>query len=173
MSYFMVDVEADGPCPAIYSMVSFGAILVRPGLDVTFHGRLSPVSDKFVPASLAVSGVSRAETLQFPDPRSVMQDFARWIAAHTVGRAMFISDNNGFDWQFINWYCHQFLGQNPFGHSSANLGSIYKGLVRDMKPNFKHLRRTAHSHHPVEDARGNAEALLHLRDELGLQIDLA
>jgi len=172
MSYFMVDVEADGPCPAIYSMVSFGAILVRPGLDVTFHGRVRPVSEKFIAASLAVSGVSRAETLNYPEPRSVMADFARWIAAHTVGRAMFISDNNGFDWQFINWYFHQFLGQNPFGHSSTNLGSIYKGLVRDMKQNFKHLRQTHHSHHPVEDARGNAEALLHLRDQLGLQIDL-
>ena len=172
MSYFMVDVEADGPCPAIYSMVSFGAVLVRPGLDLTFHGRVRPVTDRFLPASLAVSGVSRAETLLYPDPLSVMEDFARWIAAHTVGRAMFISDNNGFDWQFINWYFHQFLGQNPFGHSSANLGSIYKGLVKDLRQNFKHLRRTPHSHHPVEDARGNAEALLHLRDELGLQIDL-
>jgi hypothetical protein len=51
MSYFMVDVEADGPCPGLYSMVSFGAILVRPGLDVTFHGRVRPVSERFIPAS--------------------------------------------------------------------------------------------------------------------------
>ena len=26
MSYFFVDVEADGPCPGLYSMVSFGAV---------------------------------------------------------------------------------------------------------------------------------------------------
>ena len=55
---------------------------------------------------------------------------------------MFISDNNGFDWQFINWYFHHFLGKNPFGHSSTNLGSLYKGLVKDTFENFKHLRRT-------------------------------
>jgi len=172
MSYFMVDVEADGPCPGRYSMVSFGAILVKPGLDVTFHGRLKPVSETFVAAALAVSGVTREETLAFPEPRGVMEDFARWIAAHTTGRPMFVSDNNGFDWQFINWYFHEFTGQNPFGHSSTNLGSLYKGLVKDAFQNFKHLRRSKHTHHPVDDARGNAEALLHMRDTLGLKIAL-
>jgi hypothetical protein len=62
--------------------------------------------------------------------------------------------NNGFDWQFVNWYFHAFLGKNPFGHSSTNLGSLYKGLVEDMSKSFKKLRRTRHSHHPVDDARG-------------------
>lgn len=27
-------------------------------------------------------------------------------------RAVAISDNNGFDWQFMNWYFHHFLGRN-------------------------------------------------------------
>ena len=168
----MVDVEADGPCPGRYSMVSFGAILVKSGLDVSFHGRLRPVSEIFVPEALAVSRLSRAETLEFPEPRLVMEEFAGWIAAHTIGRAMFVSDNNGFDWQFINWYFHEFVGNNPFGHSSTNLGSLYKGLVKDTKKNFKHLRRSKHTHNPLDDARGNAEALLHMRDALGLEIDL-
>jgi len=172
MSYFMVDVEADGPCPGRYSMVSFGAILVKPGLDVTFHGTLKPISETFVAEALAVSGVTREQTLAFPEPRAVMEDFARWIAAHSTGRPMFVSDNNGFDWQFINWYFHEFTGKNPFGHSSTNLGSLYKGLVKDAFQNFKHLRRAKHTHRPVDDARGNAEALLHMRDALGLKIDL-
>jgi hypothetical protein len=168
----MVDVEADGPCPGRYSMVSFGAILVKPGLDVTFHGLLRPVSETFVAASLAVSGVTREQTLAYPEPRAVMENFARWIAAHSTGRPMFVSDNNGFDWQFINWYFHELTGKNPFGHSSTNLGSLYKGLVKDTSKTFKHLRRSKHTHHPVDDARGNAEALLHMRDALGLNIDL-
>jgi DNA polymerase III epsilon subunit-like protein len=172
MSYFMVDVEADGPCPGRYSMIALGAVVVKPGLDVTFHGRLRPVSERFVPASLAVSGVSRAETLAYPEPRVVMEEFARWIATHSSGHPMFVSDNNGFDWQFVNWYFHELLGTNPFGHSSTNLGSLYKGLVKDASKSFKHLRRSPHTHHPVDDARGNAEALLHLRDALGLKIDL-
>src|SRR5262245_24228599 len=56
MAYVMVDVEADGPIPGDYSMVSFGAVLVREGLDITFYGRLRPVSEAWVPEALAVSG---------------------------------------------------------------------------------------------------------------------
>jgi hypothetical protein len=84
---------------------------------------------------------------------------------------MFISDNNGFDWMFVCWYFHHFTGKNPFGHSSQNLGSLYKGLVKDAFASFKQLRRTKHTHDPVDDARGNAEALLQLKD-LGLKISL-
>jgi hypothetical protein len=51
----------------------------------------------------------------------------------------------------------------------VNLGSLYKGLVQDTFKNFKHLRKTKHTHHPVDDARGNAEALLQMK-ELGLKI---
>jgi len=83
-----------------------------------------------------------------------------------------VSDNNGFDWSFVNWYLHHFVGANPFGHTSTNLGSLYKGLVKDTFQNFKHLRRTKHTHDPLNDARGNAEALMHMRDALGLKIKL-
>ncbi|MGB1257621.1 MAG: exonuclease domain-containing protein [Thiolinea sp.] len=160
MTYIMVDVEADGPIPGDYSMVSFGAVIVEDGLERSFYGQLKPVSEQWVPEALAVSGHSREETLKFDDPAEVMQRFADWLKAEVKGRPMFVSDNNGFDWQFINWYFHHFLGRNPFGHSSTNLGSLYKGLVKDMRKNFKHLRKTKHTHHPVDDARGNAEAML-------------
>jgi len=37
MSYIVVDVEADGQAAGIYSMVSFGAVVVRKGLTDTFY----------------------------------------------------------------------------------------------------------------------------------------
>jgi DNA polymerase III epsilon subunit-like protein len=172
MSYIMIDTEADGPIPPDYSMVSFGAVVVEPGLSRTFYGKLRPISDAWLPNALAVSGHSRGETLTFEEPRLVMQRFADWLAAlnpKAGGRLVFIADNNGFDWQFVNFYFHRFLGKNPFGHSSQNLGSLYKGLVKDTRKNFKHLRKTAHTHHPVDDAKGNAEALLRMK-EMGLGI---
>src|SRR6516164_823367 len=162
MPYVMVDVESDGPIPGDYSMICFGAVLVREGLEHTFYGRLKPISENWRPDALAVSGFTRRDTLGFDDPKTVMQSFAGWIRENTKGRALFVSDNNGFDWQFINWYFWHFTGGNPFGHSSTNLGSLYKGIVKDTFKNFKHLRRTAHTHDPVDDARGNAEALLEM-----------
>ncbi len=172
MSYVMVDIESDGPNPGDYSMICFGAVLVEPDLSQTFYGQLRPISDRWIPEALAVSGFTREQTLAFPEPEGVMRQFAAWLGEHVVGQPMFISDNNGFDWQFISWYFHHFLGENPFGHSSMHLGSLYKGLVKDTFQSFKHLRKTAHTHHPVDDARGNAEALLAMKETLGLKIKL-
>lgn len=164
MTYVMVDIEADGPIPGDYSMIALGAIVVEPSLDRTFYSRLKPISDKWVPAALAVSGFSRERTLMFDDPKQEMECFRRWLQG--VGKPrMFISDNNGFDWQFVNWYFHHFLGENPFGYSSTNLGSLYKGLRRNLRTSFKHLRKTKHTHDPVDDARGNAEAMLTILKE--------
>lgn len=170
MAYILVDVESDGPIPGDFSMISFGAVLVEGALDKTFYGKLKPISDNFIPEALAVSGHTRAEVMAFDEPKKVMLDFGDWIKETCKDRPIFISDNNGFDWMFICWYFHHFTGGNPFGFSSQNLGSLYKGLVKDTFQNFKHLRKTKHTHHPVDDARGNAEALLTMKHELGLKI---
>lgn len=168
----MVDIESDGPIPGDYSMICFGAVVVEPGLTRTFYGRLKPISEKFIPDALAVSGFTREQVIEFDDPTTVMSQFSDWLRSISKDRLMFISDNNGFDWQFINWYFHHFTGTNPFGFSSTNLGSLYKGLVNDTFKTFKHLRKTRHSHNPVDDAIGNAEALLAMKEEMGLKIML-
>ncbi|MCB1317554.1 MAG: hypothetical protein KDK34_23520 [Leptospiraceae bacterium] len=171
MSIFMIDIEADGPIPGDYSMVCFGAVLVREPLDCTFYGRLKPISNEHVPEMLAISGFTRAETMQFPEPRAVLIEFRNWIEENSRGRPMFMSDNP-FDWMFMCWYFHHFLGENPFGIGGHNLGSLYKGVVRNFFENFKHLRRTPHTHNPVDDAKGNAEALLAIKKQYDVKMRL-
>ena len=173
MSYIMVDIESDGPIPGDFSMISFGAVLVNEQLDQTFYGQLKPISEKYIPEALAVSGHTREETLAFDDPKHVMAEFQTWIKKTCKDHPIFISDNNGFDWMFICWYFHHFLGKNPFGFSSQNLGSMYKGLVKDTFQTFKHLRKTKHTHNPVDDAIGNAEALLTMKRKMELKIKFA
>jgi len=98
-------------------------------LDQTFYGQLCPISEKFVPGPLAVSGHTREETRCFGDPKKVMEDSKDWI-------------------------------------------KLYKGTVKDMFKNFKHLRKTPHTHHPVDDAKGNAGAFLTLKKEYELKVKL-
>ena len=166
----MVDVESDGPVPGVHSMVSFGAVIVEEGLSNTFYGQLQPISDIWIPEALAVSGHSREETLTFDDPVDVMTKFANWIKKHENGkRPVFWSDNNGYDFAFISYYFHVYYGSNPFGWSSQNLNSFYKGISRDMTASFKRYRKTKHTHHPVDDAMGCAEALLAIVDIYDVQ----
>lgn len=167
MTNIVVDVEADGPCPGLYSLVSIGAVVLDDNLDKTFYGQFAPLPEAdWIPEALAVSGHSREEHLSFPAPELIIPRFAKWVEANSKGRAIFWADNNGFDWQFTNYYMHRFNnGHNPFGFSSQNINSLWKGITRDCFSSFKHLRDTKHTHHPVDDAKGNAEAMLKMRDQ--------
>lgn len=172
MSYIVVDIEADGPIPGDYSMICFGAVIVDENLDKTFYGQLKPISENFNPEALAISGFSRNETLEFNDPTNVMLEFEKWIQNNSKGKPIFISDNNGFDWMFICWYFHHLIQRNPFGYSSRRISDLYCGLVKDTFAQWKHLRKTTPTHNPIDDAKGNAEVLLHLKNEMGLKISL-
>ena len=174
MSYIVVDVEADGPIPGKYSMVCFGAVVVEPSLTKTFYGKTKPISETWVPEALAVSGFAREQHLEFDDPFAVMTNFDRWLQENSQGKPTFISDNNSFDWQWINYYFHYYLGKNPFGFSSRRIGDLYCGFRRDASLNQewkKRFRKTRHDHNPVNDAKGNAEALLAMQG-MGLRISL-
>jgi hypothetical protein len=63
MSYVIVDVESDGPIPAEFSMVCFGAVIFDEVLNQTFYGRTRPISERFNLEALAVSGFSREQHL--------------------------------------------------------------------------------------------------------------
>lgn len=162
MTWYMVDVETDGPIPGEYSMIQIGAVIVEPGLERTFYGELKPISSKYDPDALRAIGITNWDVCTgYDHPRDVMERFEKWIMeTKGTARPRFISDNNGFDWMFVCWYFWRFLERNPFGYSSTNLSSFYRGLTRDMSTRLEHLRETPHTHHPVDDARGNAEAMM-------------
>ena len=41
---------------------------------------------------------------------------------------MFVGFNATFDWAFVNFYFHQYLGENPFGIGGIDIKSYYMGL---------------------------------------------
>lgn len=179
MSHFVVDVEADGPCPGLYSMISFGVVKIvkepMKGYSIgpTFYGQCEPISDIWIPDALAVSGFSREEVRQFENPVFVMPKFDHWIKQNRDrDRSIFLSDNPAFDWQFMNYYMHRFTGNNPFGFSARRIGDFYAGLRRQWKDQsgWKRLRKTPHTHNPVDDAIGNAEALISFSEKFGVAL---
>jgi DNA polymerase III epsilon subunit-like protein len=165
----MVDVEADGPIPGDYSMVSLGAVVVEPSLRKTFYATLRPISNRWDEAALRVCGFSRDETMSFSDPQEVIREFSRWVSRQS-SNPFFISDNNGFDWAFVNWYLLHFTGENPFGFSSSNLVDIYCGLKRDLDAILKKSAPPPR-HNALDDALANAKRFLALAQDYGITLD--
>jgi DNA polymerase III epsilon subunit-like protein len=127
--FFSVDIEASGPIPGEYSMLSLGACLVQ-AVDHTFYAELRPISDHFVPAALEVAGFDLRELYRSgKQPVTVMQNLLDWVAAESQGVCpVFVGFNAGFDWSFVNWYFHKFLGKNPFGAAPLDIKAYYMGL---------------------------------------------
>lgn len=161
--FLVVDVESDGPLQGINSMVCFGAVIVdKEGkLDQTFYGQTAPVSNVYDPEALAISGFSRKEHESFPNPAKTMLDFHRWLGSFNCNLTL-VSDNNGYDAPWINWYMHKYIGSNILGYSSRRIGDMFAGYLNNPFYKWKKHRKTSHDHNPVNDAKGNAEALLWL-----------
>jgi hypothetical protein len=161
MSDFIIDVESDGPCPGPYSMVCFGAVFAH-DTSKTFYGQISPISSDWIPEALAISGFTREQHLLFDEPEPVIKDFHQWVQdTNDRGRPVMWSDNIAYDWQWVNHYSHVYGKNNPFGFSGRRIGDVFCGMMGDLKANhkWKKFRKTKHTHNPVEDAQGNAEAL--------------
>lgn len=129
--FVSVDIEASGPIPGKYSMLSIGACLTSNPAE-QFSCLLKPISESFVPAALEVTGLSleklRDEGLE---PRDAMAQFKVWVeslasAGQTV---VFVGFNASFDWSFVNYYFHIFLGENPFGIAALDIKSMYFGAA--------------------------------------------
>lgn len=158
---YSLDVEADGPCAGLYSMLSF-AVVPLDDPSRAFYVELAPTSDKFVPGALRACGFTREQTLEFTPADAAMARFQRWLENEPeAGRRVMWSDNPAFDWQFFNYYCHKYLGENAFGHSSRRIGDFWAGLQKNPSSagSWKKMRTEAHTHNALDDARGNAGAL--------------
>lgn len=169
MNFISVDIEADGPIPGKYSMVALGAVVVEPPFEESFYCTIRPVTELYVPESLSVTGFTREQTLTFLPPEEQMKKFDSWLNEIKAKRGfpVFVSDN-AFDWSFVNYYLHYYVGYNIFGHSSWNINSFYKGLKKNFRAKFKKYRITKHSHNALDDAKGNAEAFYHILKEHNL-----
>jgi len=103
--YVSVDVETTGPVPGEYNLLSIGACIVGDSREF-FSSKLRPITDRFVPEALKISGLSLEELRRSgEDPAVAMQRFAAWVTVACAGaRPVFVGFNASFDWSFVNWY---------------------------------------------------------------------
>lgn len=164
-TYISVDIEAAGPVPPTYSMLSLGAVVVDDPKR-TFYVELKPVNDKFVPDAMNVIRRSlRDLTKAGREPKEAMAAFRDWLARIAkTAKPVFVGFNATFDWAFVNYYFHHYIGENPFGFGGIDIKSYYMGLTgcswdetrsSRIRPEFKGASR--HTHNALDDAVEQAE----------------
>ncbi|WP_369274257.1 3'-5' exoribonuclease [Streptomyces sp. R11] len=180
--YISVDIEADGPIPGPYSMLSLGAAVAGvqdadgftaadPERD-TFYRELRPVSEEFVPEALAVSGLDRERLRKEGlDPGLALAQFTRWVREVSGdAQPVMCGYPASYDWTFLYWYLIRFTGASPFGHSGClDMKTLYatkaglplRAVAKGTMPR-ELLSRRRHTHHALDDAVEQAELFANL-----------
>lgn len=169
------DVEISGPCPGLGDLVSFGLVVVEPGLLRGFYsGIMRAESEHFEEARYGVIGITREEHVNAPQTiAEAMARYDAWmtdvLATSRNGRANLLSDNPGCDALWLATESQLKLGKSHLGHSGRRIGDVWAGLrnrPRDTR-GWKRFRVTPHDHNPYNDARGVAEAWLAMWEAYG------
>lgn len=161
--YVSVDIEASGPVPGIYSLLSVGACLVGDP-TTNLYLELRPDGETHDPESVAVSGLNLDQlTRDGLDPKTAMLKLEAWLVSLPRGeptqKPVFVGLNAPFDWSFINYYFHKYLGQNPFGFAALDMKAYFMGSTGCAWSETKSSKMIAllkPRSHPDHDALGDA-----------------
>jgi len=177
--YVSTDIEADGPCPGLYSMLSFGSVAFRP------DGR--EAGDYSVNLHLLPDAEQHPDTMRWwktqPEawlacrknlvrPEQAMPAYAQWLR-DLPGKPVFVGYPAGFDFTFIYWYLHRFTGECLMGFSAldiksyamAHLGTNFRGTTKKNMPR-RWFPKSPHTHVAVEDAREQGLLFLNIKKEV-------
>ena len=178
-----MDIEADGPIPGPYSMVSLGACVAGSydgatftAIDPeahTFYAELKPISDQWDREALRSGPIRETLLAEGADPKAAMTDFVTWVdaqcAAHDRGRAVFAAPAR------VRLAVHLPLPDRVRGsvavlarpahrHEDAVRGKsglpIHASVKRGMPKEL--LGSRAHTHNALDDAQGQADLLANL-----------
>ncbi|MEU8748870.1 3'-5' exonuclease [Streptomyces chartreusis] len=185
--YISVDIEADGPIPGPYSMLSIGAAVagVQDGdgftaadpEEHTFYRELRPIGEEFVPEALAVSGLDRERLkAEGSEPAIAFTEFSAWVREVSAGaQPVMCGYPASYDWTFLYWYMIRFTGASPFGHSGClDMKTLYatkaglplRAVAKGTMPR-ELLSRRRHTHHALDDAVEQAELFANLMEWQG------
>jgi DNA polymerase III alpha subunit (gram-positive type) len=138
MAYFCIDVEASGPLPPQYNLLSIGATVVHHREDhhelgAGFYVELQPVFPGVDPQAMAVCGLDLERLRQDgAEPRAAMQKLTDWVREHNAGTGsppVFVGHNAVFDWAYVNYYYAHYELKNPFGYKAIETKSLAMGAL--------------------------------------------
>lgn len=165
--YVSTDVEADGPIPGIYSMLSFASAAYLPDKTLlsTFSANLETLPDAIThPATMEwwksqpQAWAACRENLQ--PPEAAMRKYLEWVK-QLPGKPVFVAYPAAYDFMFVYWYLIRFTGESPFSHSALDIKTYAMALLKkpyrqSIKKNMPHrwFDNLPHTHQSLDDAMG-------------------
>lgn len=138
-TWFCIDIEANGPVPGLYDMVSLGATVVyrdasgRLLLGDDFYMELKPVAPRFDARAAAIHGLDQArlaaEGLSRAEAGAALSD---WVVEQTrPGTApCFVGHNAPFDWSYVAHLYAELEQPNPFGYKALDTKAFSAGVLK-------------------------------------------
>ena len=140
MIYLSLDVEASGPFPGLYSLVSVGAVpIIRRGgawaldLDDTFYVELKPqLGAESLAEATAIHGLDASYLERVgKEPGVAMSEFRTYVESlrGRYSRVRPAAWPASFDAPYIGWIAQKYMGDNPLGHSCFDIPSYAMGML--------------------------------------------
>ncbi len=138
MVFISVDVEASGPLPGFFDLLSLGAVaLERAGgihqvLGGGLYLELKPCHGAFDPQAMAVNRLDLArlgrEGLEQEEAARRIEHWLRGIAPPN-DPPVFVGYCANFDWAFVNDLFHRAGRENPFSYKALDIRSLALGVL--------------------------------------------
>ena len=133
-TWFCVDIECSGPVPALYDMISLGAVVVTPAFEIgeTFYAEIRPTAPRVDRGAMQVNGldleVLKRDGLPMVEALGQLSAFvARQLTAGS--QAVFVGHNAPFDWSFVSYAYHAHDLRNPFGYKALDTKALAMGVL--------------------------------------------
>ena len=137
-TYFCVDIEANGPVPQLYDMVSIGIVVVTPNdtgsltIGETLYIEIRPQAPRFDAKAAAIHGLDQDRLRKEGLPRAeACRQIASWVKRKTFKgtQPVFVGHNAPFDWSFVAWYFAVENMSNPFGYKALCTKALATGVL--------------------------------------------
>lgn len=163
--YVSTDIEADGPIPGMYSMLSFASAAFSKDKELisSFSANLEVLPEaKTHPRTMewwrTQPEAWAACRIDLQDPAKAMRAYLEWLKK-LPGRPVFLGYPVSFDYMFVYWYLMRFCDESPFSHSALDIKTYAMAVMKEdyrdcTKRNMpkKWFDDLPHTHVALDDA---------------------
>ena len=137
-TWFCIDIEANGPVPGLYDMVSLGATVVYSDENHTlqlgddFYMELKPVAPRFDARAAAIHGLDQSHLAIHGLSRGeAAATLASWVESQTRPNTepVFVGHNAPFDWSHVAYLYAEAEAPNPFGYKALDTKAFSAGVL--------------------------------------------